>query len=146
MKRIEDIENMSLDSLLQKAREADIDVPADLEEGIAERLDEERVKTGKPRLGLSIAAAVAAVAASVLMVRSVDSGAPADPVPTSMNSLVAGVSAEPEDTFDDPELAYAAVERALGMFSEVLSGGASEAMESEAHFTRTREQINTILK
>ena len=48
-------------------------------------------------------------------------------------ALLIGVGyREPKDTFDDPYLAYAAVEKVLGKMSGTLQHGAAKVAESEA--------------
>ena len=127
MKRLEDIENMELDELIAEAERNCTVVPEDLENGIRSRISRHRrVKMDRIRYGA--AAAIAALMACSALVG------------LTLSSRM------PKDTFDDPELAYAEVQRAFGMISDALNTGASEASMGQARFANTTNQINDILK
>jgi len=130
MKRIEDIEKMSIAELQDEASRLDVAVPADLVDGIQSRIGHYR-RQRAGRIRYAVAACL-----STLFVCSVLLGI----------TISGRMAAEPVDTFTDPEMAYAEVERALGLFSEALSAGATEATESEALFAKQRETIERLMK
>lgn len=105
---------MTLEELEVVSMDAGISVPDGFRESI-----EARLKRRKSLRIISIAAA-----ASLL----VGSG-----------FGLAGINDEPKDTFDDPYLAYAQVEKAFAMMSEGMKKGLDMAEESEAIITRTTE-------
>lgn len=131
MKRIEDIEKLSLEELEEVSRE--IRVPEGLADRLNERLLAERrtaapagdeVSVKRPAFQASVAAlAVAAAIAAVLMLQK-----PSDPV----------------DSFDDPMLAYAQVEQTFQYISQKMSGGISMVRDAEAAVSRPESIINKI--
>lgn len=52
---------------------------------------------------------------------------------------LAGINDDPKDTFDDPYLAYAQVEKAFAMMSEGMKKGLDMAAETEDIISRTTE-------
>ena len=103
MKSIRDIEKLSVEDLLNIGDNEHIPVPADL----AVRLPSRNRRT----YFWSAAAAIAI--------------------------LVAGVAGlhrpgEPKDTFDDPYLAYATVEQALGRISGTMNQASAKVQKAEA--------------
>lgn len=128
MKRIEDIENMELDELIAEAEMIDVQVPSDLESGIRSKIGRQR-RIQMDRIRYAVAAAITALlGCSLLLSITLSSRTPAL-----------------EDTFEDPELAYAEVQRAFGMISDALNTGAREASIGEAKFTQTTRQINDLI-
>ena len=118
MKSIKEIERMTLEELEAVSMDEDIAVP----EGFRERM-ESRLKSreaGRKSLRIMTVAA----AASLLV---------------GIGFGLAGINDEPKDTFDDPYLAYAQVEKALSIMSEGMKKGLDMAEESEAIITRTTE-------
>lgn len=124
MKDWKEIENMSPERLEQLA--AGVEVPGDLERRVGETLQvlsrAEEVLTGRRSRTLWLSV-IGTAAAAV---------------------LIAGVLLLPEtdrlqDTYDDPALAYAEVEKALGRIAEKMQYGAEVVSES-------REQMEKPLK
>ncbi len=127
MKSIKEIEKMNLEELMEASADENVRIP----DGFMERIDD--AVEGMDMVGaltedessyekrrrfipyISIAAAIA---------------------------LVAGIGFslmddEPEDTFDDPRLAYAALEEAFGRISGGVSRGVAMAEESERIIEKT---------
>ena len=103
MKALDEITRLSAEDLERIGSDERIPVPVDLEVRLPGR---------HPEHAWRIAAAVALL-------------------------IGVGVSAylgyrEPKDTFDDPYLAYAAVEKVLGKMSGTMQHGAAKVAESEA--------------
>lgn len=99
MKKIDDIEKLSLEDLERISIDSSVKVPEGLEEKIKASV-EERSRSRHRILWLAGAAASLVVIASL------------------------GLSLRPKplkDTFDDPAVAYAEVERALLSFSETVN-------------------------
>jgi len=130
MKRIEDIENMELNELISAAEKADIKVPENLREGIELRIGQYR-RHREHRARYAVAAALTALLSCSLLLGI---------------TLSSRSSAMPQDTFDDPALAYAEVQKIFGQISEKMTTGADQAIASGALFTQTTQQVNTILK
>ena len=109
MKSLKDIENISLEELEAVSLDDSIAVP----EGFAQRL-QERLPGRQVRMVRFIAAA-----ASVSVLAGVGFG-------------IARWQNEPKDTFDDPYLAYAELEKAFARMSGEIQKGLAMAEESEA--------------
>lgn len=109
MKSLKDIENISLEELEAVSLDDSIAVP----EGFAQRL-QERLPGRQVRMVRFIAAA-----ASVAVLAGVGFG-------------IARWQNEPKDTFDDPYLAYAELEKAFAKMSGEIQKGLVMAEESEA--------------
>ena len=125
MKSIKEIENMSLEELIAVSSDEAIAVP----EGFAERIgkqveahkiardlenDADRVKTVR---WIGAAAAVTLLAGTALG--------------------IANWQNRPKDTFDDPYLAYAELEKAFATMSDSLQKGLAMADKSEDIIDRT---------
>ena len=125
MKSIKEIENMSLEELIAVSSDEAIAVP----EGIAERIgrqveaqkiakdlenDADRVKTVR---WIGAAAAVTLLAGTALGIVNWQN--------------------QPKDTFDDPYLAYAELEKAFATMSDSLQKGLAMADKSEDIIDRT---------
>ena len=125
MKSIKEIENMSLEELIAVSLDEAIAVP----EGFAERIgrqveahkiakdlenDADRVKTVR---WIGAAAAVTLLAGTGLG--------------------IANWQKQPKDTFDDPYLAYAELEKAFATMSDSLQKGIAMADKSEDIIDRT---------
>ncbi len=102
MKRIEDIEKLTTEDLLRIGADDRIPIPEDLSVSLPR----------KARRNWSIAAAAAVV---------IGLGGWALSRP----------SAAPQDTFEDPYLAYAAVEKALGKMSATVQNTAGKVARAE---------------
>ncbi|MBR5385473.1 MAG: hypothetical protein IK143_06390 [Bacteroidales bacterium] len=117
MKRIEDIEKMDLDALERAALEENISVPEGLSERIENAIIAEEVLNVPDRrkkvLRILFPVAAAAVVAAAIVIPSRNSVTPL------------------QDTFDDPYLAYAEVEKAFQKISGQMSAGV-EATELAA--------------
>lgn len=114
MKSLKDIENMSLEYLEAVSLDETIDVPDDLTQKIHESLS----RSAKRRMWM------AGAAASVVLLAGLGFG-------------IARWQNEPKDTFDDPYLAYAELEKAFAIMSDGIRKGVSMAEESEAIISRT---------
>lgn len=125
MKSIKEIENMSLEELIAVSSDEATAVP----EGFAERIgrqveaqkiarnlenDAERVRTVR---WIGAAAAVTLLAGTALG--------------------IANWQNQPKDTFDDPYLAYAELEKAFATMSDSLQKGLAMAEKSEDIIDRT---------
>ena len=106
MKTLEEIENLSLEELERKALEAPVTVPDGLERRLRQTLAaRELAESAHPHPALRLAP-VAAAAIVLLPQRG------------------------PKDSFDDPLLAYAEVEKAFQTISDKMSAGVDLAREA----------------
>lgn len=121
MKSIKEIENMSLEQLEAVSMDENIPVP----EGFAERMRAdvevlERLVEDKPqpqqRRWVMTTVSVAAAAALLI----------------GVGFGIARWQSEPKDTFDDPYLAYAELEKAFAIMSGGVHKALAMAEESEA--------------
>ena len=126
MKSSKDIENMSLEHLEAASMDENISVPdgfaSRLEDGleVLERLTEdESRKAGRVRMVRVLSAA----AAAALLV--------------GVGLGLSGRQDEPEDTFTDPYLAYAELEKAFAIMSGEIHKGLAMAEKSEEIIDRT---------
>lgn len=126
MKSSKDIENMSLEQLEAASMDENISVPdgfaSRLEDGleVLERLTEdESRKAGRVRMVRVLSAA----AAAALLVGA--------------GLGLSGRQDEPEDTFTDPYLAYAELEKAFAIMSGEIHKGLAMAEKSEEIIDRT---------
>lgn len=126
MKSSKDIENMSLEQLEAASMDENISVPdgfaSRLEDGleVLERLTEdESRKDGRVRMVRVLSAA----AAAALLVGA--------------GLGLSGRQEEPEDTFTDPYLAYAELEKAFAIMSGEIHKGLAMAEKSEEIIDRT---------
>lgn len=132
MKRLEDLEMMEPEQLEEAALLENIKVPAGLEERIKANLaassiaKEARPQKTKTVRRISYTALAAAAAAAVLLV------------------LPRLGEPELEDTFDDPYLAYAQVEKAFETISDKMSTGVNKAEEANSTIARPIEIMNKI--
>lgn len=121
MKSIKEIENMSLEQLDAVSMDGNIIVP----EGFTERLKAdfgtlERLTADDPQHARrSRTVRFVSMAASVAVLAGIGLG-------------IARWQSEPKDTFDDPYLAYAELEKAFARMSEGVQKGLAMAEESEA--------------
>lgn len=121
MKSIKDIENMSLEQLEAVSMDENITVP----EGFADRLKEdlgtlERLTEAEPqKTGCVMTLRIASIAAAAAILVGVGFG-------------VARWQNEPKDTYDDPYLAYAELEKAFARVSDGMQKGLAMVEESEA--------------
>lgn len=121
MKSMKDIENMSLEQLEAVSMDENIAVP----EGFAERLKGdfgtlERLTEEEPqKTGCVMALRMVSIAAAAALLAGVGFG-------------IARWQNEPKDTFDDPYLAYAELEKAFARVSYGMQRGLAMVEESEA--------------
>lgn len=121
MKSIKDIENMSLEQLEAVSMDENIMVP----EGFAERMKDdvvilERLMEDKPhKAGRVRTLRIASIAAAAVLLAGIGFG-------------VLRWQKEPKDTFDDPYLAYAELEKAFAKVSDGMQRGLAMVEESEA--------------
>ena len=142
MKDINEIERLSPEDLERIASDTSVRVPSDLKAslealaGAAEFAQPEKApvetepvvrKAGifRPLLW-GIPAVAAALVAAVLVFRSVPK--------------------EPEDTFSDPYLAYAEVQKAFGQISQKGEAGATIAGNAVPVMEKTEDLLNRIMK
>lgn len=142
MKDINEIERLSPEDLERIASDASVRVPSDLKAslealaGAAEFAQPEKApvetepvvrKAGifRPLLW-GIPAAAAALVAAVIVFRSVPK--------------------EPEDTFSDPYLAYAEVQKAFGQISQKGEAAATIAGNAVPVMEKTEDLLNRIMK
>ena len=121
MKSVKDIENMSLEQLEAVSMDENIMVP----EGFAERMKDdvvilERLMEDEPqKAGRVRTLRIASIAAAAVLLAGIGFG-------------TAGWQKEPKDTFDDPYLAYAELEKAFARVSDGMQRGLAMVEESEA--------------
>ena len=122
MRSIKDIENMSLEQLEAASMDESISVP----EGFTSRLQEQVVITALTDSEAEKVKTVrfAAIAASAALLVGIGLG-------------IAGWQNEPKDTFTDPYLAYAELEKAFTTMAEGMQKGFSMAEKSEEIIDRT---------
>lgn len=129
MKKAEDIENLSVEELIEIAEHQNHTIPDDLEYKIEKSLseyrkEEKRHKKSKWFLGSAATLAVS-VAASLIIIFSSPS--------------------QPEDTFDDPLMAYHEMEKAFSLISSKVNEGKKSASTiSEEFFLKQEDQYRNI--
>ena len=125
MKSIKEIENMSLEELIAVSSDEATAVP----EGFAERI-------GRQVEAQKVAKDLAKDADRVRTVRRI--GAAAAVTLLAGTALgIANWQNQPKDTFDDPYLAYAELEKAFATMSDSLQKGIAMADKSEDIIDRT---------
>ena len=115
MKSIRDIENITTEELETISLDEKIVVPHDLDYKIQSRILSKKKKTYSM---ISVAAAIAVIVTGLSM------------------SLL---NTEPEDTFDDPYLAYAELEKAFAKMSEGMRKGMDMVETSESVIKKSTE-------
>ena len=114
MKTLEEIENLSLEELEQEATRAAAPVPDGLQERLRQTLAaRELADAAWPRPTRWIPYASLAVAAAAA-------------------AIIALPQRGPKDTFDDPRLAYAEVEKVFRTISDKMNEGVALVREAEA--------------
>lgn len=126
MKRIEEIEGLSESQLLDKALEESAPIPQGLKKRLEASLEAD-VPSIKGRLLTGAAVAAAACLAIAVLLPGTSSG-------------------ELKDTFDDPYLAYAQVERAFGKISEKMSQAKEKTLQATSSFEKPISVIRKINK
>ena len=125
MKSIKEIENMSLEELIAVSSDEAIAVP----EGFAERI-------GKQEEAQKIARNRENDADRVRTVRWIGAAAAVTLLAGTALGIVNWQN-QPKDTFDDPYLAYAELEKAFATMSDSLQKGLAMAEKSEDIIDRT---------
>lgn len=127
MKTIDEIRNLSLESLEQIADCQDIQVP----EGLTDRLETallasnaKPLETAKRNRGLFVALPSIAAAAAL--------------------ALVLVLPGRPKDTFSDPLMAYAELEKTFSYMSSKMERGLEIASEAGPIIEKTNESINKV--
>ena len=115
MKSIRDLENITTPELEAISLDEKIVVPHDLDYKIRSRILSKKKKTYSM---ISVAAAIAVIVTGLSM------------------SLL---NTEPEDTFDDPYLAYAELEKAFAKMSERMRKGMDMVETSESVIKKSTE-------
>ena len=114
MKTLEEIEKLSLEELEQEATRAAAPVPDGLQERLRQTLAaRELADAARPRPTRWIPYASLAVAAAAA-------------------AVIALPQRGPKDTFDDPRLAYAEVEKVFRTISDKMNEGVALVREAEA--------------
>ena len=114
MKTLEEIERLSLEELEQEASRAAAPVPDGLQERLRQTLAaRELADAARPRPTRWIPYASLAVAAAAA-------------------AIIALPQRGPKDTFDDPRLAYAEVEKVFRTISDKMNEGVALVREAEA--------------
>lgn len=129
MKRIEDIEKLTLEELVGIGENTGVQVPSGLDEDIRTALTAAEINSSgiRSRRGLNkgMVAVYAAFAAALACL-----------------VIALALPGRPEDTFDDPALAYAEVEKALELISSKAGEGLGMAAQAEKEMDRTMEIFN----
>ena len=126
MKTLEEIEKLDFSQLEAYAEDRSIEAPADLMDRIKAAGMARALKTGSGKRRASrawrpVLASALAVAAGL--------------------AIVLSIPRQPEDTFDDPRLAYAEVERTLEMISNKMDKGLEIAGEAGPIIEKTNEAL-----
>ena len=134
MKDINEIERLTPEDLERIASDESVRVPADLKAslealaGASELLDEKPAAAGRRSQAWrtwywAVPAVAAALVAAVLVFRS-----------------------QPKDTFSDPYLAYAEVQKAFGQISEKGEAAAAIAGNAVPVMEKTEDLLNRLMK
>lgn len=123
MKSLKDIENISFEELEAVSLNEDIKVPEGFEQRLESSLDLRFLSdsvTERPRRTMKFLAAAASVALLI-----------------GLGIGTVKWYNEPEDTFDDPYMAYAELEKAFAAISDSVGRGRKMVAESDAIIDRT---------
>lgn len=125
MKRIDDIEKMGLEELEAAAMAGNIGVPQGLEERIKERiLAREMIRLPVGRRVMQLGGIAAAVALALLIFN-----------PERVDDQL-------HDTFEDPRMAYAQVEKAFAEISNKMSMGVEMVSQAKPLAEKPLEILN----
>lgn len=127
MKRIEDIELMSTEELDIAANECPVEGPVDLMDRLADAIvvSELTKRHNTPFHPIyAITGAIAAAAASLAVIFTISRG--------------------PKDTYSDPKLAYAELEKTFEYISSKMNAGIEIACEAKPVIEKTNNVINKI--
>jgi len=133
MKRLEDIENLSLEELERISDDKSVKVPegvsASLEDAVAATAVAEQGTAGsvrRPVAGYALGGVLAAAVAGL--------------------AIVLSLPRAPKDTFDDPLMAYAELEKTFSYISSKVDRGLELAAEAEPAFEKTAGTLNKTIK
>lgn len=116
MKSIKDIENMSMEQLEAVSMDEGIAVPEGFAERLHDTLDAQKVAADLGSSSRRIRFMAAAASTAVLI---------------AVGSAATYRYSQPKDTFDDPYLAYAELEKAFARMSDTITTGLAMAEQSE---------------
>ena len=133
MKRIEDIEKLSLEEL--ESASAGVEVPEGLRQRIGNALLAEDTMASAQRKE---------AASRHMLVRGVIPAFAAAAAVLAAVLLLPGGRTTPKDSFDDPALAYAQVEKTFQYISQKMSGGVGMVREAGSVINRPEQIINKI--
>lgn len=126
MKGIEEIGNLEISDLERIADDGRVEVPEGLDRKVLAAIIASSAEKPSPRKGRVLkwipAAAAAGIAASL--------------------AVLLTISDEPKDSFDDPKLAYAELEKAISLVSAKMERGFEMAAEAEPAIEMTENIIN----
>lgn len=125
MKRIEDIERMSLDELLNIADDSSVNVPERLTEKISEGISATEIRRESRNRTRFAAGAVGLATAAGL-------------------AMLLALPHQPKDTFDDPALAYAELEKTFAYISGKIDRGLDIVEESSPALEKPSQVIKKI--
>lgn len=120
MKHIEDIEKMSVEELISIAEDMPVEVPDDLDKNISEALMAQTALADIPKSAQTVRRLLYATTAAAACL-----------------AVFLTVRSQPKDTFDDPHLAYAELEKTFSYISSKVDKGLEIASEAEPVFTKT---------
>lgn len=130
MKRIEDIEQMNLDDFERIARDDEVVEPTTLKPKIENTIMALSMSAKSKRyknkhiyyyIGSGLLAAAASVAAFIII-----------------------SSSQPKDTFDDPQMAYAELQKTFAFISSKMNDGISKMNEVQKNIELSNNLINNI--
>lgn len=133
MKRLEDIEKMSFEELEKVSRDGGVRMP----QGFGERLEGgiaglAAAGEGKKTKGAKFRTAAYPLAGAALA--------------AGLALLVLVRPGTPEDSFDDPRLAYAEVQKSFSLISEKFGKGTELVLEAAPAMNRPKEIIDKLKK
>ncbi len=120
MKHIEDIEKMSVEELISIAEDMPVEVPDDLDKNISEAIMAQAALADIPKAAQTVRRLILATTAAAACL-----------------TVFLTVRNQPKDTFDDPHLAYAELEKTFSYISSKVDKGLEIASEAEPVFTKT---------
>lgn len=127
MKKLEEIERLLPSALESLAENSDIPVPENMSERVKAALvtaaldREERRRVSSRRIWGGAAAFAATACAAVLLIFH---------------------TGEPKDTYSDPEMAYAELERSFALISSKVDKGVKMASATESAFETLNDALN----
>lgn len=126
MKRIEEIKNLTIDDLERIADDSRIEVPEGLDMKLLSAIMASSPDSIAPRRPRFLKLASGAVATGI----------------AACLAVMFMMSDEPKDTFDDPKLAYAELEKTMSLISSKLERGMELASEAAPALEITDKVLN----